>query len=359
LGTWQAIFKNAKALAQDYIPKQLFFREKEFREISQIFSAAEVGLYLHTILAGPPGSGKTVTVLKAREDAGGKGCYAAAGKSGYETLIKLALSLGLNVPPLGFSFDHLWRLVKARLPKVVIIDEADKMMGRGGNDLLYELTRTDLSLILITNTFNFYERYVFDVRVRSTFKPKTLFFSRYGFDELLRILQNRAEEAFQPGAVEEEAVSYCAALASREGGDARYGIELLKRGGEIAASSGQTTITKEHIDAAREQVEGDELMKSLSTMKSAEQALLYIIAKRGEEGISPSELYREYMKAPNAIPSLSIRTIREYVRGLELQGFIKLEASGMGRGKGISWKITLTCDRQIVLSVLGKLFEAH
>jgi cell division control protein 6 len=354
LNTWQAIFRNAKALAQTYIPKQLLYREGEYKAIANMLSAASVGLSLQAVLAGPPGSGKTVTVMKALEDTG-VGVYTVAGKSGYETLVKMALSLGLNVPPLGLSFDHLWRLVKRNLPNAIILDEADKMMGRGGNDLLYELSREDVTLILITNVFNFYEKYVSDVRIRSTFRPKTIFFSRYNTDELEDILRSRAEEAFQPGVLDEGVIPCCAALASEAGGDARYGIDLLKKAGEVAASAGEAKVTEEHIYKAKEEVEGDELAKSLTLMKRAEQALLYIITEH-EKGISPSELYNKYTQFVGS-PQLSIRTLREYLRGLELGGFIRLEACGRGKGRGVSWIITPSFDAKKAQQLLKALLE--
>ncbi len=296
VGEVATIFKDVGVLHPSHIPKRLLYRDEQLKTLANALQLSNAGLTTHLIAVGPPGSGKTVTVLKALEQIGGA-VYTIAGKSGYETAINLATNLGIKVPPSGLSFDHVWRLIKRNLPRTVIIDEADKMMVKGGRDLLYELTRSGASIVLITNLFNFYEKFVDDVRIRSAFHPKHLFFQRYGVQELLEILRDRVEEAFQPNVFTTEAIAECALAAGKVEGDARYGIDLLRKCGEIAVTNRLKSITADVVQRAIEEVEEDKLKESLLTMRSVERAILEILADnqvKHKPNLSPGELYAKY-----------------------------------------------------------------
>jgi len=132
MNTWKAVFKNAGALSEEYVPERLLYRRGEYRKVKRVFSAAKAGLYFNMMLEGFPGSGKTATVLRALKDAKCAGAYVAAGETGYETLVKLARSLGLKVPPQGLSFDYIQSALRPKLPRIVVIDDVEKMMLRGG-----------------------------------------------------------------------------------------------------------------------------------------------------------------------------------------------------------------------------------
>jgi len=118
-------------------------------------------------------------------------------------------------------------------------------------DILLELARLDsgLSLTVISNSYDFSERYGNDAWVNIVFRPKSLYFPRYDYDELREILKYRAEEAFQPGVVEDDVVDYCAELAIVEEG-ALFGMRLLRRVGELVAARGENKVTREHVNQA-------------------------------------------------------------------------------------------------------------
>jgi len=117
VNTWKAVFKNAEALSEEYVPERLLYREKEYRTVKRVFSAAKTGLYINMMLEGFPGSGKTATVLRALKDAKCAGAYVKAGQTGYATLAKLARSLGLKVPPQRLSFDYIQSALRPKLPR--------------------------------------------------------------------------------------------------------------------------------------------------------------------------------------------------------------------------------------------------
>jgi len=96
MNTWKAVFKNAEALSEEYVPERLLYREEEYRMVKRVFSAAKAGLYFNMMLEGFPGSGKTATILRALKDVKCAGAYVKAGETVYETLVRLAKSLGLT-----------------------------------------------------------------------------------------------------------------------------------------------------------------------------------------------------------------------------------------------------------------------
>src|SRR6266566_4654788 len=87
-------------------------------------------------------------------------------------------------------------------------------------------------------------------RGRAIFKP-------YSSDELYDILRDRAEAAFQPGALEEGALRLCAAMAAGEHGDARRALDLLRVAGEIGERGREKGILESHVRLAQQKVEHD------------------------------------------------------------------------------------------------------
>lgn len=70
--------------------------------------------------------------------------------------------------------------------------------------------------------------------------------------EVYKILDARVEEAFTEEVVDESALSLCAALASKQGGDARFALDLLKYAGDITSRKGAHNVTDDEIEEARE-----------------------------------------------------------------------------------------------------------
>ena len=67
-----------------------------------------------------------------------------------------------------------------------------------------------------------------DTRVRSSLGRNRILFPPYNADELARILTERAREGIMEGALDEEVIPYCSALAAQRDGDARLAIDLLR-----------------------------------------------------------------------------------------------------------------------------------
>jgi cell division control protein 6 len=150
---------------------------------------------------------------------------------------------------------------------------------------------------------------------------------------------------FKENAVEESAVHLIAAVASKEGGDARYALRMLRKAGEVTEASGANKVTEKEVEEARKSVEEDIVFESLSTLPEQQQVVLLALANLMEDAgqralsgekrnqFSSGEVYEEYKKVSRQVvkeQARSMRWVREYLNDLEMLGFISMQFSGKG-----------------------------
>lgn len=99
-------------------------------------------------------------------------------------------------------------------------------------------------LVAITNKPGVFDD--LDERVKPSMGSEVVNFPTYKREELKDILAARAEESFEHGALGEGVINLCADLVSKEFGDARRAVDLLRVSGEVAAESKSSAVTREH-----------------------------------------------------------------------------------------------------------------
>ena len=185
----------------------------------------------------------------------------------FRSLVSFGRQLGLSekeLPTTGLSisevFKRLLRTIDEKsLNTVFVIDEIDflaHLVSKTGNDILYQLTRSNerlksgsLTLIGISNDLTFKER--LDPRVISSLGEEEIVFTNYTVNQIHKILEDRISSAFIEDAVEAPALNLCAAMAGREHGDARRAIGLLRVAGEIAEDRKSTRLNSSHSSVSR------------------------------------------------------------------------------------------------------------
>jgi len=326
--------KNAEVLTHEYVPQRLPHREAEYDVMVKELELVKHGFPPpHFAVLGPTGSGKTVTVRKALIDSGIDHVYVVSETSAYGTLVALGEAV-LGRRKWGLGFAALWSEIDSRLPKpcVVVLDEAEKFMIRDekSDHVLYYLTRRPRTgLILISNRLNLLD-YIRDSRVKSSYKPKVLFFKPYTADKIYSIILDRVKEAIGENYeeyVDETALKYIAALAAQKGGDARYAIDLLREGLKCAILEKAPKLLTEHVDRARIIVEITYVEHSMRTLSRAHKLLLLAIIKGARR---VGEAYSRFNElAPSyALKPLSERRLRDILGDLELMGFVRIKRSG-------------------------------
>lgn len=364
------IFANRDILRPDYIPDDLPHRRNQILRLAEILAPSLQGARPSNVfIYGVPGTGKTAVtkyVLKKLSSEGkSKGAALEIAfinckndDTNYRVLTDLCESIGERVPFTGLATSEVFRrfvgIVDSKSRSLfAVFDEVDALVKKTGDKVLYDLTRINerlsrakVSIIGITNDLKFTE--YLDARVRSSLGEEELVFPPYNAMELEDILRKRAQAAFKKGAVGDEVMKLCAALAAKEHGDARRALDLLRIAGELAERGGELSVTDEHVRKAQREVEKDRVVEVVKTMPLHSKLLivsLYMIGRRAERGGTTGEVYDVYSSVSKGfgLEPLTQRRVGDLINELDMLGIAnaKLVSKGRyGRTKIISLSIS-------------------
>ncbi len=368
-GLVSRIFVNREVLHPDYIPETLPHREREIAKLAEILVISAKGERPSNVfLYGLTGTGKTAVakyvVKKLVEKASSYGvklnyAYVNTRKvdTAYKVLASIASSLGLRVPHTGLAVSEIYRRYMSALDNwgglhIIILDEIDFFVKKNGDDLLYKLLRVNedllnarVSIIGITNDLNFVEE--LDPRVRSSLGEEEIVFQPYNADQLFTILKQRAELAFKLGVIDDSVISYCAALAAREHGDARRALDLLRVSGEIAEREGADKVTVEHVKKASIELEENRVYQSVVSLplhqKLVLRTIVEIVMSRGQA--TTGEVYARYVEKAeqHSLEPLTMRRVSDIISQLDMMGLVVAEVVNRGR-HGVTKVIKIRSD---------------
>ncbi|MEM1627855.1 MAG: orc1/cdc6 family replication initiation protein [Desulfurococcaceae archaeon] len=356
-GLISRIFANREVLHPDYIPETLPHRENEIRKLAEILVVSLQGERPNNVLIyGLTGTGKTVVtkyvVKKLIEKAPSLDtrinyAYVNTRKvdTSYKVLATIASTLGMRTPHTGLAISEIYRRYMNALDgwgglHIIVLDEIDYFVKREGDDLLYkllrineDLTKAQVAIVGITNDINFVEN--LDPRVRSSLGEEELVFSPYNAEQLYTILKQRADLAFKPGVIDDGVISFCAALAAREHGDARRALDLLRVAGEIAERMNDTKITIDHVKKASIEIEEGKIIQSIIGLPLHQKIVLKSIIELVEAkgNTTTGEVYAKYsneIRKLNYEP-LTMRRVSEIISQLDMMGLIISEIVNRGR----------------------------
>lgn len=356
-GLVSRIFANREILHPDYIPDTLPHREREIAKLAEILVVSAKGEKPSNVfLYGLTGTGKTVVakyvVKKLTEKVATLGvklnyAYVNTRKvdTAYKVFSQVASSIGLRVPHTGLALSEIYRRYVNALDSwgglhIVILDEIDYFVKKNGDDVLYrllrineDLSRAKVSIIGITNNLYFVEN--LDPRVKSSLGEEEIVFTPYNAEQLFTILKQRAEKAFKQGVVDDGVLSYCAALAAREHGDARRALDLLRVAGEIAERENAEKVTVDHVKKALVEIEEGRVYHSIVSLpmhqKLVLKAIIDIVSKKGFA--TTGEVYQVYTEeaSKRGLEPLSLRRISDIISQLDMMGLILAEVVNRGR----------------------------
>ncbi|MEM4865257.1 MAG: cell division control protein Cdc6, partial [Acidilobaceae archaeon] len=286
----------------------------------------------------------------------------------YRVLADIAESVGVRIPFTGISTSEVFDRIIKRVSGsgyvyIIVLDEIDFLVKKYGDDLLYKLTRVNsqlleakVSLIGITNSVDFVESV--DPRVKSSLSEVEIVFPPYNAEQLKDILEARAREAFVPGALDNEVIPLCAALAAREHGDARRALDLLRVAGEIAERRGDDKVTKEHVMMAREEIERDRVADVLRVLPLHSKLVVLAVVSATGGGLSyttTGEVYDVYRKLTHklGIETVTLRRVSGILAELDMIGLVAGRVVSRGR-YGKTRVIELRADVPLVLKTLAE-----
>ncbi len=379
------IFKNKVVLQSNYTPSQIFHRDDQIKQLANILAPALRGEKPSNIfIYGKTGTGKTLTVryttnqlvsIAGQRSLPIKTIYLNCklkklADTEYRLVAQLLREYGKNIPPTGLPTDEVYHLFFRTLEKekhilLLVLDEIDQLVGRAGDELLYNLTRinselknSQIALIGISNDLVFTDS--LDPRVKSSLSEEELVFPPYNAVQIQSILQQRANLAFHADILEEGLVEKAAAFAAREHGDARRALELLRVSGELAERQNDVKVSISHLDIAEEKIERDRVLDLVASQPKQFQVTLFSIlnACSQKQGVHTGEIYYLYEKlcAQTNLRPLTQRRISDIVAELDMLGIINAKVISKGR-YGRTREINIGMNDAITQKIRGILTE--
>ena len=269
----------------------------------------------------------------------------------------------------GDAFDELYRQFdRIGGTHLVVFDEIDHL--EKANTLLYELPRAranghvtsaKVGVIGISNDYTF--RQTLSPKVKDTLMETEISFSPYDAKELRTILDHRANRAFVDGSCDGSAIAKAAALAAQDMGNARQALDLLRVGAELAERNGETVVSDEHIESARERVQRGRLENKIRDQTEHAQYILEAIANLQVQGEVPArskevqQTYERVASSHAASPLSTLKSIQDHLSDLHMLGFLRRHEQNKGLSGGQYYEYELDLDPEIVLDTRTEIAE--
>ena len=221
-------------------------------------------------------------------------------------------------------------------------------------EMLADLKKKGCLAMIITISNNVLSDYDLDDRIRSRIGNSEIFFKPYSNDEMLKILQQRANEAFGKK-IDDKILEKCAKVSFLEHGDARRAVDLLRVSAEIAAKE-KKEITIEHVKAASMQIQKDRVDEVISSLSHHSKMICIVLAAMtfflNKNLHTTMSIYEKYKKYLDTEP-VSYRRCSELLKDLENTGFLTSNTTSKGQ-KGYSSEFQLVIDPRIVGETIDK-----
>ena len=358
-----SLFTDRKAFDHAFEPKRLPHRDHEVDAlVMNLVDALNGHIPSNMLLYGVPGSGKTVVTRYVLGQLREKGAEMGQLVKTYEincrnmdTKYRVVQSIATQlaqrgdvpVPFTGWPTDRVLETLVERMSRaggvhIIVLDEVDNLVDKGGDDLLYALTSLNTllsdgrcSIIGISNDLNFTQH--LDPRVSSRLSQEDVVFHPYVATEIQNILSERAAMGIREEVLEEGVIRLCAALAAQEHGDARRALDLLRISVQKADQRGQGKVNTKHVRLAQSQLEYDQVTPVVRTLPLHQKLVLFSICINEENGlrnISTGEIYRTYSEACSkiGIEPLTTRRVSSLLNELDTIGLIMARNVSKGRG---------------------------
>ncbi|MFW5911195.1 MAG: Cdc6/Cdc18 family protein [Halolamina sp.] len=306
------MLRDATVFDDEHLPREIVGRNAQMNDVTDALAPIQDDFRAENcFLFGPSGSGKTTVARAAvrelkREVLDVPTAYVNCWQDYTRTAVleRAARELVDAAVPTNPSTRDLIDTLQSSLesPGVVVLDEVDQLQEM---ELLYDLHSVPgLAWICIANReVDLLAR--LDDRVRSRVSVGyRVQFDRYTVETVTEILDRRAKQGLEPGAVERGTLRRIAELAD---GDARRAITALRVGARKAEREDSQTIHPRLVEASVLDAEDEVRRKTISKLNDHQRVLYECIEEWGP--LIQKELYERY-EATHPEP-ITLRALRE------------------------------------------------
>jgi cell division control protein 6 len=273
------VFKDRNKLSPHYIPKQLPHRDHQISLLDAIYGSILRNIRnaypRFTQIIGDTGTGKTCTTVKfgeqisekaKKEGVNLKHVYVNCkvdGTTRYVLFGNLVRKVTPKISTRSLSPEEMIRQLVEYLKAegmflLATFDEIDYFIQTNPKEhVIYDLTRTTemspgepshvIGEIFIARSLKWHER--LEPGEKSTLGMGVIEFPKYTSSQVREILEDRVEEAFRPGAVDEDTLDLICDVTANPpvNGDIRVGLDLLYYSGNLAENQGLDRVHPDHV----------------------------------------------------------------------------------------------------------------
>ncbi|MBI2085262.1 MAG: AAA family ATPase [Candidatus Aenigmarchaeota archaeon] len=319
------VIANESILLESHSPEDIIHREGQKQVLIECVKPASSGKRIRNVfIYGPPGTGKTLMtkwILSELEKGANRvktiyvNCWSRS--TSYNVLGEILQQAEIFVSPresmvsMIRKFENLSKQTDKKF--IIALDEVDQLES---NEVLYDISRSGSGLVCISN--NPYALSNVDDRIKSSLQVEGIEFPAYSIDQMADIIGQRAKYALAPNAITRDDTKVIARMCN---GDARVGIEMLRKAALMAENENKKKISADHIKKAFNEAKFMRKNKVEARLNEDEMEILKII--RSANKINASGIYEQYSKKVSS--PVTERAVRKYLKKFAKLGLIKHE----------------------------------
>ncbi len=341
---------NEEMLEELAFRPSLPFREKQLKEISlAIKPLISMEKARDIMLVGPPGTGKTASMVYINEKVKGeiKTVYVKCLKNQSVAKIMRTIILALSshfqiVPETGraieFYVDRVREVIKKAEKGILLeLDEIDILQRKTKSEVIYHLKNAvegyPVALAVLTTDRYFTAK--FDESMRKIFFPVMIEYERYKDAEIKEILSFLAKNGLlRKGSYSKKLFEYVA-LNSR--GDMRTALKIIEASARKAEAEGRDRIERKDVEEVYEEVFENQMAYKIHYLPEPARAILEVMKE--VEKTTSGKLIKEVEKVYGR--KMSTSTFNSTIKLLSDAGYLRYRTlSNIGRTREIELKIS-------------------